>query len=59
MDYSDIGFYSVPGIVATVTDTIHSYASTASKTTDNAKIYAISNDGAKTTAKIDIQVFGY
>lgn len=59
LDYSDAGFYSVPGIVATVTDSIYAYASTADKTPTAAKIYAINNDGTKTTAKIDVQLFGY
>lgn len=59
LNYSEIGFYSTPGIVATVTDSIYSYASTADKTPSSAKIYAISNEGAKTTGKIDVQLFGY
>lgn len=59
LNYSDAGFYSTPGIVATVTDSIYSYASTANKTSSSAKIYAISNDGEKTTGKIDLQLFGY
>lgn len=59
LDYSEVGFYAIPGIVATVTDSIYSYASTANKTPSSAKIYAISNDGVKTTGKIDVQLFGY
>ena len=59
LNYSEVGFYATPGIVATVTDSIYSYASTANKTPSSAKIYAISNDGAKTTGKIDVQLFGY
>ena len=59
LNYSDAGFFAVPGIVATVTDTIYAYASTANKTPVNARIFAINNDGSKTTAKIDVQLFGY
>ncbi len=59
LNYSDIGFYSIPGIVATVTDSIYAYASTSNKTPTSAVIHAISNDGSKTSAKVDIQLFGY
>ena len=59
LNYEEIGFYSVPGIVATVTDSISAYACTANKTPTSAIIYAVSNSGSKTTAKIDVQLFGY
>ncbi|MCR5261963.1 MAG: hypothetical protein K6C94_09025 [Candidatus Gastranaerophilales bacterium] len=59
LNYADAEFFSTPGIVATVTDSIYAYASTADKTPTSAKIYAINNDGTKTTAKIDVQIFGY
>ena len=59
LDFSEAGFYSVPGIVATVTDNVFAYAVTAEKTSSSARIFAITNDGQKTTAKTDVQLFGY
>lgn len=58
LNYEDIGFYAIPGITATVTDT-NAYAVTAEKTPTNAKIYAINKYGEKINAKIDVQLFGY
>jgi hypothetical protein len=59
LDYSDLNYYSTPGIVATVTNSISSFAVTADKTPSSAKIYAVTNSGSKTTAKVDLQLFGY
>ena len=59
LNYEEVGFFAVPGIVATVTDSISAYACTADKTPTSAIIYAVSNSGTKTTAKIDVQIFGY
>lgn len=59
LDYSDVGFYSVPKIVATVNENISAFPIVTEKTTESAKIFAITNHGAKTSATIDVQVTGY
>lgn len=59
LDYSEIGFYSVPKIVATVNENLTAFSVVAEKTTEYAKIYAITNDGDKTAAIVDIQLIGY
>lgn len=59
LDFSSVGFYSVPQIVATVTGDISAFAVVAEKTENFAKIYAVKNDGEKTVANIDVQLIGY
>lgn len=59
IDYSDMGFYTVPKIVATVTEGVSAFAVVADKTVTSAKIYAVSSDGDKTVAKVDLQILGY
>lgn len=59
LDFSDKNFVVPPSIVATVTDNISAYAVTTDKTAVGAKIFAVLNNGQKTTAKVDLQVKGY
>ena len=59
LNYSEIGFYTEPKIVATVTENIFAFAIVTDKTVESAKIFAINNDGEKTTARVDIQIIGY
>lgn len=59
LDYSTIGFFAVPKIVATVTENISAFAVVAEKTTTHAKIFAVKNNGDKTVANIDVQLIGY
>lgn len=59
LDYSEVGFYSVPKIVATVTENISAFAIVSDKTNISAKIFAIRNDGEKTAANVDVQLLGY
>ncbi len=59
LDYSEMHFVVIPSIVATVTDNIYAYAITAEKTSLGARIFAVTNDGQKTNATIDIQIKGY
>lgn len=59
LDYSDKRFVNIPTIVATVTNSISAYAVTTDKTTLGAKIFAINNNGSKTTGIIDLQIKGY
>lgn len=59
VDYSDVGFYSAPKIVATVTEDISAFAVVADKTTTSATIFAVKYDGEKTVANIDLQIIGY
>ena len=59
LDYSEIGFYAEPKIVATVTENISAFAIITDKTVESAKIFAIKNSGEKTTAQVDVQIIGY
>ena len=59
LDYSDKRFVNIPTIVATVTNSISAYAVTTDKTALGAKIFAINNNGSKTTGIIDLQIKGY
>lgn len=59
LDYSSIGFYAIPKIVATVTENLSAFAVVAEKTVNSAKIFAVKNNGEKTVANIDVQLIGY
>lgn len=59
LNYSDKRFVTPPSIVATVTDNISAYAVTTEKTSNGARIYAVTNEGIKTNGTIDLQIKGY